>query len=146
MTNSSNPVTPPSFGQPLITEPAQLNPVANDGTNLGPFEYLVGTWTNEDLGGAQAGGGRDNPFSYNVMVLPQKQGSPHGYILKNFKYYEEMTVSADALWRCLAQQTRSFFLAPARLRRRTDQPGGMEVVLQGYRQGEMSHYGYLVAD
>jgi len=54
-------------------------------------QQLIGTWTNQDLPGTGKGGTAD-PYSYNVMVLPQASPqSPNqglGYILKNFTYYE----------------------------------------------------------
>jgi hypothetical protein len=40
-------------------------------------------------------GGPENPYSYNLMVLPQVDPeSPDGYILKSMPYYEEITFSA----------------------------------------------------
>lgn len=83
--------TPPDLSKPLINEPAQSNPPAN--TNLGPLAQLVGTWTNQNIQGTDKGGPA-NPYSYNLMVLPQVDpSSPTGYILKNFSYYEEITFS-----------------------------------------------------
>ncbi len=86
-------VTPPDLSHPLVHEPPQANP-PEPTTSLGPLEHLVGTWTNQSLsrGGK---GGPDNPYSYNLMPLPQSQPySPYGYILKNFSYYEEITFTA----------------------------------------------------
>ena len=86
-------VTPPAFNQPIIKEPSQANPPAPTSA-LGPFEHLIGTWTNQDIHGTNKGG-REFPYSYNVMPLPQiSDSSPAGYILKNFSYYEEITFSA----------------------------------------------------
>jgi hypothetical protein len=85
--------TLPDLSVPLATDPAQTSPPALS-TQLGPLQHLIGTWTNKPLtpGGA---GGQDNPYSYNVMPLPQTDpSSPYGYILKNFTYYEELTFTA----------------------------------------------------
>jgi hypothetical protein len=90
---------PPVLTQPLINEPAQNNPPAN--SVLGPLAYLLGTWTNQDIGGSGSGGPY-TPFSYNLMTLPQAVGadpndpyeSPYGYILKSMPYYEEITFTA----------------------------------------------------
>ena len=83
----------PDLSAPLVNEPPQPVPsVPND--KLGPLAYLIGTWTNQPLGNSGQGG-RDEPFSYNVMPLPQVDpSSPPGYILKNFSYYEELTFTA----------------------------------------------------
>ncbi len=89
--------TPASFPDQLINEPTQ---VANPGKHikqLGPLQYLLGTWTNKEYN--QDTGA---PYSYNLMPLPQAVNTggdpsgtrPAGYILKNFKYYEEITFSA----------------------------------------------------
>ena len=92
-TATMSPIIPPDLTQPLINEPAQAYPPAPT-TTLGPLEQLVGTWTNQHLVGGMTGG-PDNPYSYNLMVLPQTDpGSPYGYILKSFPYYEEITFSA----------------------------------------------------
>jgi hypothetical protein len=90
---------PPVLTQPLINEPAQANPPAD--YDLGPLGYLLGTWTNRNIGESLRGG-TENPFSYNLMTLPQAAGadpgdpgeSPYGYILKSMPYYEEITFSA----------------------------------------------------
>ncbi len=99
----ASPVVPPDLSQPLINEPAQANPPAD--LTVGPFQYLIGTWTNQNLGSSGVGG-PDSPFSYNLMILPQDAGardprnpaapgdSPDGYILKSMSYYEEITFSA----------------------------------------------------
>jgi hypothetical protein len=86
-------IAPPDLTLPLINEPAQAYPPAPT-TTLGPLQHLIGTWTNQCIhGGVQ--GGPHNPFSYNLMVLPQTDAdSPFGYVLKNFSYYEEITFSA----------------------------------------------------
>lgn len=83
----------PDFSAPLVGEPPQRIPgIPSD--KLGPLAYLIGTWTNQPLG-SSGKGGRDDPFSYNVMPLPQVDpSSPPGYILKNFSYYEELTFTA----------------------------------------------------
>ncbi|HEX5181997.1 MAG TPA: heme-binding protein [Allosphingosinicella sp.] len=95
---ASKPIVPPHLGPPLIHEPAQANPPAN--TMVGPLDYLIGTWTNQNLG-TSSSGGPESPFSYNLMVLPQAPNadpndpkeSPYGYILKSMSYYEEITFS-----------------------------------------------------
>lgn len=90
-TATSGGTVPPDLSLPLINEPAQASPAAQV-TTLGPLQYLVGTWTNQRLANGQ--GGPDNPFSYNLMVLPQVDPtSPEGYILKSMSYYEEITFS-----------------------------------------------------
>jgi hypothetical protein len=84
---------PPDLSLPLINEPAQACPTVQDNDVLGALQLLVGTWTNQPL---QPGGrgGPDNPYSYNLMILPQVDpSSPQGYILKNMQYYEEITFS-----------------------------------------------------
>ncbi|MCO7189427.1 MULTISPECIES: heme-binding protein [unclassified Pseudoalteromonas] len=81
-------VTPPDLSKPLLIDPAQDNPPAPT-TELGPLQYLIGTWTNQPLGNSGMGG-TDKPFSYCLMPLPQEAS----YILKNFSYYEELTFSA----------------------------------------------------
>lgn len=89
------PIVPPELTQPLIYEPTQANPAAPPmpGAN-GPLQYLVGTWTNQNLPGTDAGGPQ-SPYSYNLMILPEiSPESPYGYILKSFPYYEEITFSA----------------------------------------------------
>ena len=44
---------------------------------VGPLEYLVGTWTNQNLSGSMKGDSQ-TPYSYNVMPLPQVDpSSPH---------------------------------------------------------------------
>ncbi|PSL57270.1 hypothetical protein B0I31_102248 [Saccharothrix carnea] len=53
-------------------------------------QLLIGTWTNQNLPGTNKGDQTD-PYSYNVMPLPQdspQNGTDYGYILKNFTYYE----------------------------------------------------------
>lgn len=93
VTTYFTPNTPADFSQPLAQDPAQTSPGVPL-AQLGPLQYLIGTWTNQDLPGTTAGG-RDNPYAYNVMPLPQKDPStPSGYILKNFSYYEELTFTA----------------------------------------------------
>jgi hypothetical protein len=67
-------------------------PSAVDPTELSIFQQqLIGTWTNQALPGTGKGD-QANPYSYNVMVLPQSSPQPSGqnlgYILKNFTYYE----------------------------------------------------------
>lgn len=79
---NGNGVTPADLQNPLINEPAQSNPPAHI-TEMGPLEGLVGTWTNKDT---------SNPYSYNIMPLPSASATEK-YILKNFKYYEEITFS-----------------------------------------------------
>lgn len=80
--------TIPNLSQSIINEPAQISPAVPT-SNLGPLEYLIGTWTNK-LTDTD-----DLPYSYNVMPLPQRDpSSPTGYILKNFAYYEELSFSA----------------------------------------------------
>jgi hypothetical protein len=90
------PCTPvaPNLGLPLINEPEQACPTAQLDA-VGALQLLVGTWTNQPLANGQ--GGPANPYSYNLMVLPQTTAdpsSPQGYILKNMQYYEEITFSA----------------------------------------------------
>jgi hypothetical protein len=87
------PNTPPDLSKPLAQDPAQTSP-AVPASQLGLLQSLIGTWTNQNLPGTSQGG-PDNPYSYNVMPLPQVDpSSPTGYILKNFSYYEEMTFTA----------------------------------------------------
>jgi hypothetical protein len=53
-------------------------------------QKLIGTWTNQNLPRTNKGD-KNDPYSYNVMVLPQlspQDGVNLGYILKNFTYYE----------------------------------------------------------
>ncbi|MEP9359184.1 heme-binding protein [Sphingomonas sp. KR3-1] len=90
------PITPPDLSLPLINEPAQSNPPAVDQpAEVGPLSYLIGTWTNKDL--TPGKGGPENPYSYNLMPLPQNDpgaiSGPLGFILKNLTYYEEITFS-----------------------------------------------------
>ncbi|WP_033416944.1 heme-binding protein [Hahella ganghwensis] len=80
--------TAPNLTQPLIHEPDQSEPPAPT-TALGPLEFLVGTWTNQNLANDNQGGPA-SPYSYCLMPLPQEES----YILKNFSYYEEITFSA----------------------------------------------------
>lgn len=89
----------PVIKNPLIVEPYQPYPSTSEfikdrNIGLGPLFYLVGTWTNQNLPNIPAGG-RESPFSYNVMPLPQRdtQSGKDSYILKNFSYYEELTFS-----------------------------------------------------
>jgi hypothetical protein len=85
--------TQPDTGVPLAQDPAQASPGVPLGA-LGPLQYLIGTWTNQNLPGTNLGGPQA-PYSYNVMPLPQVDpSSPLGYILKNFSYYEELTFTA----------------------------------------------------
>ncbi|WP_033439093.1 heme-binding protein [Saccharothrix sp. NRRL B-16314] len=60
-------------------------------TELTSFQQqLMGTWTNQNLPGTDKGD-ITNPYSYNVMPLPQQSPQKDvslGYILKNFTYYE----------------------------------------------------------
>ena len=88
--NQASPVDPPSFAKSIITEPAQSNPGPHV-TQLGPLSHLFGTWTNQNLG-SSGNGGTATPFSYNIMPLPSYSAASK-YILKNFKYYEEITFS-----------------------------------------------------
>lgn len=85
-----SPVTPPVFPNTLINEPTQSNPAPNI-KGLGPLQYLIGTWTNQNLGSTSTGG-TATPYSYNIMPLPTASAEAK-YILKNFKYYEEITFS-----------------------------------------------------
>lgn len=90
-TATSDTTDPPNLSLPLINEPAQSSPPAQI-TTLDMLQYLVGTWTNQKL--ASGKGGPDDPYSYNLMVLPQVDPtSPDGYILKSMSYYEEITFS-----------------------------------------------------
>ncbi|HEY0312897.1 MAG TPA: heme-binding protein [Allosphingosinicella sp.] len=97
--NTSAPIVGPDLSKPLINEPAQANPPAN--LAVGPLAHLLGTWTNANIGESMRGG-PENPFSYNLMTLPQSptadpkdpNESPYGYILKSMSYYEEITFSA----------------------------------------------------
>lgn len=82
--------TAPTFPNPLIAEPSQPS-VAPHVTQLGPLQYLVGTWTNQNLAGGSTGG-PESPYSYNIMPLPSFSAEAK-YILKNFQYYEEITFS-----------------------------------------------------
>jgi len=85
--------TAPDLSTPLVSDPPQLMPGVPT-AQLTPLQHLIGTWTNQPLG-SSGKGGPDNPFSYNVMPLPQVDPSwPPGYFLKNFSYYEELTFSA----------------------------------------------------
>ncbi|HEX8482482.1 MAG TPA: heme-binding protein [Allosphingosinicella sp.] len=91
------PVIPPDLSNPLINEPAQANPPANDSPDaLGPLVNFIGTWTNQNIGTSGRGGPQD-PYSYNLMILPQVDDgdppteAPFGYILKSMSYYEEIT-------------------------------------------------------
>ena len=58
-------------------------------------KLLAGTWSNEGVGRKDG-----TPYSYNVMPLPQKDAEPlypgrhRGYILKNFRYTEEISFHA----------------------------------------------------
>jgi competence ComEA-like helix-hairpin-helix protein len=61
-------------------------------------QLLIGRWANKTYGTDEEGhgvGGEDNPLSYNIMPLPQipaQEDQPNypGYILKNFRYYENI--------------------------------------------------------
>jgi hypothetical protein len=87
------PTDPPDLSLPLINEPAQANPAASISVT-GPLQYLLGTWTNQNIGRTGLGG-TENPYSYNLMILPQVDPeSPYGYILKSMPYYEEITFTA----------------------------------------------------
>lgn len=90
--DSTAPVDQPDLSHPLITEPAQANPPAD--LAVGPLAHLIGTWTNRNIGESLRGG-PENPFSYNLMTLPQAPSAdpecPYGYILKSMSYYEEIT-------------------------------------------------------
>lgn len=93
---AETPIVPPDLSQPLINEPAQANPPAVDQlAEIGPLYYLIGTWTNQDL--TPGNGGPENPYSYNLMPLPQNDpgatSGTLGFILKNMTYYEEITFS-----------------------------------------------------
>lgn len=81
--------TPASFPEKLINEPTQLANPGKHMTQLGPLQYLLGTWTNQVVDTAD-----NSPYSYNLMPLPKSVPTAPGYILKNFKYYEEITFSA----------------------------------------------------
>ena len=77
---------------------------------LSPFQQqLIGNWKNADFGMDQNGkpvGGPENPLSYNVMPLPQT-ADPDGYILKNFKYTEELHFNDDQSFSTLAIAARA---------------------------------------
>jgi len=83
----------PDLDLPLINEPAQSSPIVQP---VGPLSHLIGTWRNSAIGVAGRGG-PDNPFSYNLMILPQAPtadpDAPYGYILKSMSYYEEISFS-----------------------------------------------------
>ncbi len=90
------PIVQPDLSLPLINEPAQQNPPAVDQpAEIGPLFHLIGTWTNKDL--KPGYGGTENPYSYNLMPLPQNDpgatSGTLGFILKNMTYYEEITFS-----------------------------------------------------
>lgn len=76
---------------------------SNKELDLGIFDHLKGsTWENKTFPHALKGdeGSPQNPFSYNVMPLPQpgktSSGVPdNGYILKNFRYYEMLKFNGD---------------------------------------------------
>jgi hypothetical protein len=59
-------------------------------------QYLVGNWSNDGVP-RECVNGHELPYSYNVMPLPQQAVQPgstlpyHGYILKNFRYIENIT-------------------------------------------------------
>lgn len=97
MTTKITNETPSSFPDQLINEPTQLANPGKHITQLGPLQHLLGTWTNQQYD-KETGA----PYSYNLMPLPQAVNTgqgvtgsrPTGYILKNFKYYEEITFSA----------------------------------------------------
>jgi hypothetical protein len=58
--------------------------------NLAEFQkQLIGCWQNLPFGSDGIGGDK-NPLSYNIMPLPQTDGAPEHYILKNFKYTERL--------------------------------------------------------
>lgn len=67
-------------------------------TELTSFQQqLIGTWTNQNLPGTDKGD-TANPYSYNVMPLPQlspQKGVSLGYILKNFTYYETIVFKGE---------------------------------------------------
>lgn len=92
---AQTPCTPvaPDLSLPLINEPAQACPTAQQDDVLGALQLLVGTWTNQPY--TNNTGGPDSPYSYNLMVLPQTDPAttPDGFILKNMQYYEEITFS-----------------------------------------------------
>jgi hypothetical protein len=93
-TPGATPCTPvaPDLSKPLINEPAQSCPTVQDNDMLAGLQLLTGTWTNQPL--TNGLGGPDKPYSYNLMVLPQQDpSSPEGYILKNMRYFEEITFS-----------------------------------------------------
>ena len=62
-------------------------------------QYLVGNWSNDGVP-RETVDSEDLPYSYNVMPLPQQAVQPsspipyHGYILKNFRYTENITFHA----------------------------------------------------
>lgn len=86
----------PFFNHPLVSEPKQA---ANQlhVKQLGPLQHLIGTWLNPRRllkGNNSPNGSRHNPYSYNIMPLPtQSKDYPAGYLLKNVKYFEEITFS-----------------------------------------------------
>ncbi|WP_346836685.1 heme-binding protein [Microbulbifer sp. SAOS-129_SWC] len=89
----ANTNTKADLSQPLVSDPAQMSPEVPTAA-LGPLQHLIGTWTNQNQPDSDSGG-PDSPYSYNVMPLPQMDpSSPSGYILKNFRYYEELTFTA----------------------------------------------------
>ncbi|MFD7659275.1 heme-binding protein [Actinosynnema sp. NPDC059797] len=75
----------------VVNERGSLMPFEVAPEQLSAFQQgLIGTWQNRPLPGTEKGGEND-PYSYNVMVLPQtspQAGRNSGYVLKNFKYYE----------------------------------------------------------
>lgn len=82
-------VTPVSFPDKLIIEPTQVVDPGKNITPLGPLQHLLGTWTNQLVDTVD-----NSPYSFNLMPLPKSVPAAPGYILKNFKYYEEITFSA----------------------------------------------------
>ena len=68
LVDATAPTDPPDLTEPLINEPAQTNPPASIAMT-GPLQYLLGTWTNQNLGQTMMGG-PENPYSYNLMILP----------------------------------------------------------------------------
>jgi len=84
-------ITALDFTNAQLRSPVSMQraPVFVDNDKLGLLSGLVGTWTNQALPNTSRGG-RENPFSYSLMPVPQAI-HPAGYILKNFSYYEEIT-------------------------------------------------------
>lgn len=83
---SGGPTTPPV---PDITTPIMLNQQGSNTPslgpdNFGPLQFLLGNWNSQPAAAGSLKG-------YNVMPLPQAT-APNQFILKDFGYYEEMTI------------------------------------------------------